>query len=345
MPRLRALADAGGEAPDGGRCDLPSVTYPCHATMLTGRLTRHHGVRTNRAAAPHPGVVPGWAGEPGVTTPTLLDRCRDAGLRSAAILGDFKLYGILHAETADLVWPTQGVVPPSTPVCAHGYPTNAAVRPHLLAAIDDPTLAFVFGHLNEPDTCGHRLGPDHPDTIASYTATDQLIGEVIDRLANDWTRTVLIVLSDHGMEPAPHGPSINLPAHAGFRDHVADHIDEGGTALVRLKPGSDPTAAGVALVAIPGVVRWEAIGPEMLLLEAAPGEIFATGPSKSLRGVHGGSGTTRTTAVVGGGHPAVAIIAAAMQPQPPHLADWAPTIAPLLDLPPTATDGRNLALG
>ena len=344
-PRLWALGEAGGRAPDGGRCDLPSVTYPSHATLLTGRLPQHHGVRSNLAASPRPGAVPGWAGETRVVVPTLFDACRAAALCSAAIFGDHKLYAILGAEAADLAWPMGGAVPAGTALDAYGYATNEAIRPHLLVNAGDSTLALVVGQINETDTWGHRFGPDAPETLAAYAATDQLIGEVIDALAKDWDRTVLVVVSDHGMEPMTEAPSIDLPADAAARDVIAEVVDEGGSALVRLRPGIEASAAGAALSRVPGVADWQEAAPEVLLVKAGAGRIFATGFTKSLRGIHGGPGTARTVAVVGGGHPAVPAVAAAITARPPHLADWAPTIAAVLGLALRSADGHNLAAG
>ncbi|HEU0116047.1 MAG TPA: alkaline phosphatase family protein, partial [Thermomicrobiales bacterium] len=48
-PHIWALAQAGGSAPDGGRADLPAVTYISHATLLTGRRNLAHGVTSNLA--------------------------------------------------------------------------------------------------------------------------------------------------------------------------------------------------------------------------------------------------------------------------------------------------------
>ena len=84
----------------------------------------------------------------------------------------------------------------------------------------------------------------------------------------------------------------------------------------------------------------------MLLIAGDPGIRFVAGPAsdkvKYLRGVHGGPGSTATLALVAGGHPAVARIARAIAAQPPHLAEWAPTIAALLSVPLPSAEGRNL---
>jgi arylsulfatase A-like enzyme len=342
-PCLVALAQTGGWAADGGRCPLPSATYTCHGTLLTGRLPEGHRVWSGLAADPRPGTVPGWAGEARVAAPTLFDACRAAGVRCAAITGDHHLYAILGAEAADLAWPPGGVVPAGAAVCAFGYLTNEAVRQPLLTAVADTSIALLFGHLNETDTLGHLFGADHPETQACYAATDGIVGEVIDALTADWARTILIVVSDHGMAPFPHTPPIDLLADAAVREVADEALPQGGCALVRPRSGVDPAQAASRIAMVSGVTQARPAGPELVLVEAESGQWFATTPPPPLRGYHGGRDATRTLTVVGGGHPAVPAIARAVQDQPPHLADWAPTIAALLGLQVPGGEGRDLA--
>jgi arylsulfatase A-like enzyme len=343
-PRLWALATSGGRAPTGGRCDVPAVTYVCHATLMTGTTPATHGIITNHAATPRPGIVPGWAGEARTRTPTLFQALRDAGVRAAAICGDQHLVGITGAAAAESVWPPQCILPEGTPLCASGYATNQSVRAPFLAAVADRDLPFLFAHLNETDTWGHRFGPEHEETLRAYTAADALVGAAIDTLAPDWDRTVMIVLSDHGMEPARPGEPVSLRDSAAVRTTISAIIDDGGAALAKVKDGVAAADAGAALLAVPGVASWREILPGVLLVEGEPGVRFGTGCGKSLRGVHGGPGTTVTTAIVGGGHSAVPRIAAAIAARPPHLADWAPTMAALLAVPFPSAEGVNLAV-
>lgn len=341
-PRLWALRERGGWAPEGGRCDLPSVTYVSHATLATGVYPRTHGLTSNLAAAPRPGVVPGWAGESRVRTPTLFKALHEAGLRSAAICGDQHLVGIMGAGSAAVVWPANGVLPDETRTCPSGYATNDAVREPLLSAIADRDLPFVFGHLNETDTWGHRLGPDHPDTRQAYSAADALVGEVSDHLEEDWHRLVLIVLSDHGMEPVLQERPIDLLAHPAVRAAFADVVADGGSALARVRDGVSVVAAGSTLWDVAGISAWCELRPGVLLIAGDPGVRFVSGPSKHVRGVHGGPGATSTLALVAGGHPAARRIAATIAAYPPHLADWAPTIAALLGISFPSAEGRSL---
>jgi predicted AlkP superfamily pyrophosphatase or phosphodiesterase len=342
-PHIWALAREGGIAPDGGRADVPSVTYVSHATLLTGRRNLAHGVTSNLAGNPRPGVVPGWAGAARVQSPSLFEGCRAAGVRAAAVFGDQHLHRILGAEAADESWPPGGDLPSGTPVDPNGYATNDAIRPHLLRLAADPDVRFLFGHINEPDTWGHRRGPRHPDTLAAYAAADRLVGEVVEALRPDRERTLVAVVSDHGMEPLRDAPPIDLLAQPGVRAVAAALVEEGGSALVRLRDGVSPEAVGAALLAAAGVVGWRPLTAEALVVEGGPGSRFATGGGKGLAGIHGGPGAIRTMAVVGGGHPAAPAIAAAMRREPPHLADWATTIALLLGVSLPAADGRDLA--
>src|SRR5581483_8807468 len=284
-PRLWALGEAGGRAPEGGRCALPATTYPGFATLLSGRLAAQHGVRATLTAGPRPGVIPGWAGARRVSGPTLFSACRAAGLPSAAVLGDHALHEILAGEEADLAWPSGGAVPPGTPLDAHGYPTNDAVRPRLLEALRAGP-AFLFGHLNEADTWGHDLGPAHPDTRACYARTDRLVGEVADALADDWARTVLIVVSDHGMEPFTAAPPLDLSDASAAT--LADLLPQGAAALARLHDGVEADAAGAHLASLDGVARWQEQERGVLLLEAAPGRAFAAPRVPGRGGHHGG---------------------------------------------------------
>ncbi len=342
-PCLWDLGASGGRAPRGGRCDLPAVTYVSHATLITGTRPITHGLTSNMAAAPRPGVVPGWAGEARVQVPTLFSALRQSGLRAAAICGDQYLYQIMGAHDAAVAWPPGGALPAGTPLCAAGYATNAATREPLLAAIADQDMTFVFGHLNESDTWGHLYGPAHEETRRAYAAADALVGEVAAALRPRWEQTVLIALSDHGMEAVNGSFPVDLMAGEPVRAVLAEVVNDGGAALARLRDGVTPAEAGAVLLAVPGVVSSSELRPGTLLVVGEPGAVFAAGPAKVRHGVHGGPGSTITTAIVGGGHPAVSRIASALTAEPPHLRDWAPTIAAILDVPFPSAEGRNLS--
>ncbi len=338
-PVLAGLAATGGRAPDGGIAALPATTYPGFASLLTGCEPARHGVRTT---SHRPGAVPGWAGRRRVAVPTLAAAVATAGLEAAAVVGDHHLHRVLRLGNLTR-WPAGGEVPEGTARDAHGYPVNAAVREPLLRVAAEPGWRLLFAHLNEVDTLGHDLGPGHPDTVAAQRATDVLAGELLDAVRPSWSRTVVIVVSDHGMEAAAGRPRVLLePSDPDLAPWIEDLIADGGAAWARVRHGVDPGAAGARLAEVDGVGGWSVAGRRRLLLTARAGRSFA---SRAGGGIHGGPGTAGTVAIVGGGHPAVAGLAPAIGARPPRLADWAPTIASLLGIALPAVDGADLARG
>lgn len=345
-PRMWGLAQGGGVAVGGVAGEMPSVTYVCHASMLTGTSPARHGVTSNAAPSGHPGAVPGWAGASVVRMPTVLDACRAAGVRSAAIAGDWHILTIAGAlpGTVDLRWPEGPAPDDTTERDPFGYATNRALRDALVAAAADPTVRFLFGHLNETDTAGHLHGPDAPETASSYADADAIVGEALDALRPWWDETVVFVVSDHGMESMRQGGAIDLTAHPHLADVLAGSMDEGGAALALVREGVSADAAGAGLLAVPGVASWRETSPGVLLVEAEPGFVFARGMTKHIAGIHGGPGTRQTTAIVGGGHPAAVRIAARLSSGDVTIRDWAPTIAGLLGLSLPDAEGQDLAL-
>jgi hypothetical protein len=276
-----------------------------------------------------------------VLVPTLFDACAAAGLPTAAVQGDPIMHPMLGTDSATWIWPEGGVYPHGTPLDDHGYPVNSVVRPPLLEAARDRSLAFLFGHLNEADTVGHDTGPDSQASTTCYRATDEVVGEVIDALRPDWKETLVIIVSDHDMEDRSERPPIDLMADAGVRALADDVIGDGGAALLHLRPGIDPEDAGEAVARIEGVAGWSDGSPEMVVVDARPGWIFSAWRLR-FGGYHGGPATARTVALVGGGHPSVEAVAQTLRHRRPHLADWAPTIAGVLGLSLSPTDGASL---
>lgn len=341
-PTLWRLGLEGGRSADGGIADLPSTTYPGFASLLTGRHggrprppTRGGGGHGVRTTARDGAAVPGWAGDRSVRVPTVLHAAHEAGLRTAAVLGDHKLHRVLNLGRLTR-WPEKGRVPDRTRLDGHGYPANAAVRAHLLTALVDPGWDLLFAHLNENDSLGHDLGPDAPAAVAARRSTDALLGEALELLRPAWDRTIVIVVSDHGMDRRLPGPSIDIRRAEGADVWLDGWIEDGGAAWVRVRKGTDRDTVGEAIASLEGVAAVEPRGSRKLLVLAAPGRAFLG--CRHRGGVHGSLSTARTLAVVGGGHEAADVMGLVVTHRPPHLADWAPAIAAVLGVP---FDGRR----
>src|SRR5207245_10587394 len=188
--------------------------------------------------------------------------------------------------------------PRGPPLDDRGCPTIAAVLPPRLAAVADQSLDFVFGHLNEADTVGHDLGPDSEPARACYRATDAVIGELLDS-AVDWERTLVMVVSDHDMEPRTSNQPIKLLDAA---EHLVDAvIADGGSALAHLRPGVEQARAVAAIGAVEGVEMCVDGNADFVIAGARPGFIFHA-PYLPPGGYHGGPATARPAATVRGGH-------------------------------------------
>ena len=336
-PNLWRLGLEGGRAPDGGRSPLPSTTYPGFASLLTGAGLDTHRVRTTFCKV---GAVPGWAGESRVAVPTLLDACHEAGIGAAAIMGDQKLYRVLGAGSISALWPAGGRLPDRASLDAHGYLTNEAAWPAMVEAIRGPDHRFLFCHLNEADTVGHDYGPASKEAAACYRATDRVVGFLLDALRETWDEWLLIVVSDHDMEPRGPAEGVDPMTIPGVDAVACDWVEDGGSAWLQLRPGIHAESVSKILAASRVVDSWRWFGDRLLLL-ASPGHVWHAGHVSRL-GLHGGPGTRRTVAIVGGGHPAVRPLARAIRHHTPELRDWAPTIAQLLGVGLPDADGLDL---
>ena len=338
-PALHALAELGAWAPDGARAVMTSATYPNHATFVTGADPSHHGVVTNWV--PETGrVVPAWRRGPDV--PTLFDACRRAGRTSAAVVGDQHLVGVMGAAAADRHWPPAGVPPEGLELDVMGYLLDADTVAELCAVLDGAVPDLVVAQLNGPDTAAHVHGPDADAALDAYRATDAWLPEIRARLS--WRDTVWIVVSDHDQETVTAREPVDLQRALAERGRDLFALPEGNAAVVC---GEGARAARAWLTGIDGV---EGAGDlvladrelECCLVWAEPGHMFGFAGLPARRGTHGGPRTCTQVAVVTGGHAAVEPLARAVASRPVAAADWAPTIATLLDLDlPTAT-GRSL---
>jgi hypothetical protein len=337
-PVLQQLVDAGGRAPGGARAVMTSATYPNHATFCTGAEPSRHGIVSNWI--PEPGrVVPAW--ERGCRVPTLFDMCRRAGRTSAAVLGDQHLVGVMGATAADHHWPPAGDPPAGVELDRLGYLLDADTVPQLCAALAGaPDL--VVAQLNGPDTAAHWYGPDAERALDGYRATDAWLPAVRDAL--DWDDAVWILVSDHDQEPVTTREPLDLQRALDQRGAGLFALPEGSAALV-CGEGARQAAAWLGEVdGVEGVDDFALAdaGLECCLVWTTPGRTFGFAGSPTPLGTHGGPRTRTQVAVVTGGHAAVEPLARAVEAGSIEAADWAPTIATLLELDlPTAT-GRSL---
>jgi predicted AlkP superfamily pyrophosphatase or phosphodiesterase len=276
MPNLHALAKRGVRAA-GMRVSNPSVTWPNHATLMTGVQPRRHGVLAN-------GML--MRGQPGV--PVTIDPRRD----KSELVRTATLFDVAHAAgltTAAIQWPCtrrDAAIDDNFPDVSESqrYATPRLLEELIAAEILPPDIESTFRahsppwfdnawasaachliakrktnllmlHLGNSDTIHHQYGPQ---TQAGYTGVayaDACVGRVLDAIdtAGAGDKTAVLIVSDHGFMTTDKAllPNSLLRQEGWLRatgpgkieDARVSVVPEGGVALLYF---TDPTIDATA---------------------------------------------------------------------------------------------------
>ncbi|MGE3181748.1 MAG: alkaline phosphatase family protein [Phycisphaerae bacterium] len=177
MPNLAMHAARGFHAPEA-QCDLPASTVVNHATLLTGVTAQRHGILVEFAL---PAQIP---------LPTIMTHAAAAGLRCGFFATKDKLAFLANPADCDRV-EIDGDSDEIVAACL-GY-----------LAEDDPD--FIFLHLRDPDSAGHRDGWLSDAYFAAVGKADEHLARVIDAATENAARpTYVLVTADHGGENNSH---------------------------------------------------------------------------------------------------------------------------------------------
>jgi hypothetical protein len=273
---------------------LPAATYPNHATFVTGVHPAEHGVTGNHVLGERGRFLP--ARDVGPCVPTIFDALAAAGRTSTVVVGDQDLIGVMGARRAGNHWPPDGLVPDGAATDAHGYLHDDVTLPVLLEALRGDA-DFVFGHLNEPDTAGHVHGPAGANSV--YRATDARLTAIRDAIEPRADETVVIVVSDHSMEPVTNLDPVDLSPSLEGTELV--WMPEGTAGVVY---GEHADVAGL-LAETPGVAGVRSIAPAVHLVWSDEGRWLCFAGINGEPGMHGSPRTAMQLAAVVGTNPAV----------------------------------------
>jgi predicted AlkP superfamily pyrophosphatase or phosphodiesterase len=300
MPALQALAARGAWA-DDVRSVFPSMTYPAHASMVTGVEPAVHGVVSNLvdAADGDPHRAWRWAAAD-LRAPTLWDVARQAGKRVALVAWPATDGAIADVVVPD-VWSVRGpdhaarVRARATP----GFVEAAlAADPDLAASwrppkddrgtvalaqralrVASPELLLV--HLIEVDHHSHRDGPDSATARTARRQADAALVTLQEtqRALGRLEATTWIVVSDHGMAPVDRrvrlGPAMVTAGlvevdgrGAVQRWRVSLVTDGGGAAFAIPRDAADREGCARAAEALTAAARrlggLEVLGPDAI---------------------------------------------------------------------------------
>jgi predicted AlkP superfamily pyrophosphatase or phosphodiesterase len=264
IPNLKEFRDGGATA-EGLQGVFPTVTYPSHTTMVTGRLPAQHGITGNNLFDPEREMNGAWFWYSElIRVPTLWDAAKAAGLQTGAVswpvtVGagiDFNIPEFRDPRTLDDHMVNRAVTTPGLLrdfEKAHGRLDIKGehfdrLRADLAAFIlrtRKPHLMLV--HLADFDHDQHLRGPEHPDALRTLEAIDECIGLLRKAVADagEAAETRWLIVSDHGFFPVEKAfhfeallTSLGLAGTEGKRDtwRVATHANGGSIAFVSRDP-------------------------------------------------------------------------------------------------------------
>ena len=252
------------------KCIYPTLTYPCHVTMLTGTYPSKHGVTRNTRADTV--KSPEWLFEHRyVRVKDLPDACREAGLTTAAV--GWPVTGC-HPSVDYLVnecWPADGapieeyaakyleqgtskqlmdeVVRPLLPMrYGRQQPRASYFLAHVSAEIIKKYAPdFLALHIGLVDGMRHKTGVFSPEVKASLSDIDAMLGIVLDGIceAGLTDLTNVVVTADHGQLNCSRIINLNrifadeglitVDEHGAVKDWQAFAFSVGMSAQVHLK--------------------------------------------------------------------------------------------------------------
>jgi predicted AlkP superfamily pyrophosphatase or phosphodiesterase len=251
-PTLNALAADGARG--AMRPSFPSLTYPNHYTLVTGKRPDHHGMVNNTLEADEvPGVDFKMSNHEAVGDERWWNQAKPIWV-SAEQQG-------VHAGV--LFWPgSEAAIDGVRPSYWKAYDEKVAYDDRVdtvLAWIDakNPPLGLATLYFDATDTEGHHYGPDSPEVNAAAARVDAVIARLVAGLKARglYETTNIVVVADHGMASQPLSGLVDVatlvdPAKVKF-------VSTGSVVGVRALPGFEAEVKAAMLTPHPHLTCWE----------------------------------------------------------------------------------------
>ncbi|SFJ76391.1 ectonucleotide pyrophosphatase/phosphodiesterase [Caulobacter sp. UNC279MFTsu5.1] len=251
-PTLSALAADGARG--AMRPSFPSLTYPNHYTLVTGKRPDHHGMVNNTLEDEAiPGVSFSMSNHDAVGDGRWWSQARPIWV-SAEQQG-------VHAGV--LFWPgSEAAIDGVRPSYWKVYDEKLAYADRVDAVLSwidakAPPLGLATLYFDATDTEGHHYGPDSPEVNAAAAKVDAAIGRLVEGLKARglYATTNIVVVADHGMAPQPLSRLVDVatlvdPAKARF-------VSTGSIVGVRALPGFEAEVKAAMLKPHDHLTCWE----------------------------------------------------------------------------------------
>ena len=319
LSRLPALSDLQerGVFCDEVRTVYPTVTYPIHASLITGCYPDRHGIGHNQPFQPDtaPEMRKWYWSLSDIRVKTLHRAAAEKGLDVASVLWPVTGKAPCIRRNFPEVLPLPGesavkkMLSYASPLWVlrmellYGRTRPSIRQPHLddyAALLCEKLYAsrrppdFLTVHLVDCDAMRHWYGAESPEAHAAMERLGQRVQRIVDAVkrAGLYDETVFCVVSDHGQLDAPRGVLLDqkLRASCGARAQslgMGAYIFGGDPAAARRALEENAEAWGVARVLGEKKLRaLHAPGDVHLAVDALPGYCFIDRAEETF-GEHG----------------------------------------------------------
>jgi len=249
LPNLKRLRAEGSYA-EGVQGVYPTVTYPSHTTIVTGRTPAEHGIYSNISVRTPEIKVENWFWYArDIKRPTLWDETRRAHLTSAAVSWPVTVGAAIDWNIPEIWDASKGVIWDLHYIAQHATPglTEAAqqalgpmpaglnvdvVRTRVAAYLIRkyrPNLMLV--HFADPDHTEHAFGPASPQAVQALEECDGHVGELLEAVRESGLAdsTDVFIVSDHGFLPTDYliQPNVLLAKAGLLTTNSAGQITSG----------------------------------------------------------------------------------------------------------------------
>jgi len=179
MDRLKREGAWTGRA----RSVMPSVTLPCHQSMLRGVPPERHGITSNRF---QPLARP---------VPSLIDSAHAAGKQIGFFYNWEQLRDLAEPGSVDFAYFRRDCYSPEG---------DRRIASAAAECLRTEPLDFMFIYFGWTDECAHKTGWMSDPYLRAIENADACVGQVLDA-APDPRWTTVLVQSDHGGHDRSHG--------------------------------------------------------------------------------------------------------------------------------------------
>jgi predicted AlkP superfamily pyrophosphatase or phosphodiesterase len=182
-PTIDSLIGAGASTMTA-RTVMPSVTLPCHTSMLRGVDVPRHGITSNVF---QPLARP---------VPSLFDAAKAAGKRTGFFYNWGQLRDLFEPDSLDVgyVWNN-----------AHSADGDWRIARAAAVHLQERAFDFLFVYLGWTDECGHAHGWMTPEYLDAIANADRCIAHVLEACREVKIAPTVLVQSDHGGHGRSHG--------------------------------------------------------------------------------------------------------------------------------------------